>query len=51
MVDVPSTISAEEKKKLLLVAAKVHVGYKRKAGAGRGVDRRILDLKLQVQLG
>ncbi|RLN89452.1 hypothetical protein BBJ28_00019905, partial [Nothophytophthora sp. Chile5] len=51
MTDPTGVVTAEEKKKLLLAAANAHVGYMRKAGAGRGVDRHILGLKLLVQSG
>ncbi|KAL4141012.1 hypothetical protein PRNP1_014136 [Phytophthora ramorum] len=51
MEDVSGAVTAEEKRKLLLAAANAHVAYMRKAGAGRGVDRHILGLKLLVQPG
>ncbi|RAW43747.1 Carnitine [Phytophthora cactorum] len=51
MEDASGAVTTEEKKKLLLAAANAHVAYMRKAGAGRGVDRHILGLKLLVQPG
>ncbi|ETK87296.1 hypothetical protein L915_08247 [Phytophthora nicotianae] len=51
MEDTSGSVTTEEKKKLLLAAANAHVAYMRKAGAGRGVDRHILGLKLLVQPG
>lgn len=51
MTDASGSVTAEEKKKLLLAAANAHVAYMRKAGAGRGVDRHILGMKLLVQPG
>ncbi|CAI5710242.1 unnamed protein product [Peronospora destructor] len=51
MNDASGVITTEEKKKYLLAAANGHVAYMRKAGAGRGVDRHMLGLKLLVQPG
>ncbi|KAK1938070.1 Carnitine O-acetyltransferase [Phytophthora citrophthora] len=51
MEDASGAVTTEEKKKLLLAAGNAHVAYMRKAGAGRGVDRHILGLKLLVQPG
>ncbi|CEG38794.1 carnitine o-acetyltransferase [Plasmopara halstedii] len=51
MTDASGTITVDEKRKLLLAAASAHVAYMRKAGAGRGVDRHFLGLKLLVQPG
>ncbi|CAH0474998.1 unnamed protein product [Peronospora belbahrii] len=51
MKEVLGFVTTEEKKKHLLAAANAHVAYMRNAGAGRGVDRHLLGLKLLVQPG
>ncbi|RMX67965.1 hypothetical protein DD238_000548 [Peronospora effusa] len=51
MMDASGVVTTEEKRQYLLAAANGHVAYMRKAGAGRGVDRHILGLKLLVQPG
>lgn len=51
MIDASGALLVDKKKELLLAAASAHVAYMRKAGAGRGVDRHLLGLKLLVQPG
>lgn len=48
---VSATISAEEKKKLLLAATNAHVNYMKDAAQGLGVDRHFLALRLLVKEG
>uniref|UniRef100_A0AAV1T677 Carnitine O-acetyltransferase, mitochondrial n=1 Tax=Peronospora matthiolae TaxID=2874970 RepID=A0AAV1T677_9STRA len=51
MADTSGAVTSEEKRRLLLAATSAHVAYMRKAGAGRGVDRHLLGLKLLVRPG
>ncbi|KAI9914288.1 hypothetical protein PsorP6_007331 [Peronosclerospora sorghi] len=51
MTDASGAVTKEEKRNYLLAAMNRHVAYMRKAGAGRGVDRHLLGLKLLVAPG
>ncbi|KAI9907388.1 hypothetical protein PsorP6_016104 [Peronosclerospora sorghi] len=51
MTDASGAVTKEEKRNYLLAATNPHVAYMRKAGAGRGVDRHFLGLKLLVAPG
>ncbi|KAI9908625.1 hypothetical protein PsorP6_003068 [Peronosclerospora sorghi] len=51
MTDASGAVTKEEKRNYLLATMNRHVAYMRKAGAGRGVDRHLLGLKLLVTPG
>ncbi|KAI9919142.1 hypothetical protein PsorP6_012176 [Peronosclerospora sorghi] len=51
MTDASGAVTKEEKRNYLLDAMNRYVAYMRKAGAGRGVDRHLLGLKLLVAPG